>query len=114
VLGASLGWTLLALGASLLITEIVSAPTTLLARVLGLRLLGSVGKVSYGMYLLHIQAIDLGIRLIAGLKLQPTVFNFLGLVLFFTLLAYALAWLMHQGIERPFLMIKERYLSDRA
>jgi len=114
VLGASLGWTLLALGASLLITEIVSAPTTLLARVLGLRLLGSVGKVSYGMYLLHIQAIDQGIRLIAGLKLQPTVFNFLGLVLFFTLLAYALAWLMHQGIERPFLMIKERYLSDRA
>ena len=114
VLGASLGWTLLALGASLLITEIVSAPTTILARMLELRLLRSLGKVSYWMYLLHFQCIDLGMRLIAGTRLPPTLLNFLGLVLFFVLLVYAAAWLLHQLVERQFLIIKERYLSDRA
>jgi peptidoglycan/LPS O-acetylase OafA/YrhL len=114
VLGASLGWTLLALGTSLLITEIVLAPTTILARILDLRLLRSVGKVSYGMYLLHFQCIDLGMRLIAGVRFPPTVVNFLGLVLFFVLLVYASAWIMHKLVEKPFLVIKERYLSDRA
>ena len=114
VLGASLGWTLLALGASLLITEIVSAPTTVLARILELRPLRSLGKVSYGMYLLHFQCIDLGMRLIAGLRFPPTMLNFLGLVVFFVLLVYAAAWVMHQLVEKPFLIIKERYLSDRA
>jgi peptidoglycan/LPS O-acetylase OafA/YrhL len=114
ILGASLGWTLLALGASLLITEIVSAPATWLARSLELRPLRSLGKVSYGMYLLHFQGIDLGLRLIAGVQLPPTLLNFLGLVLFFVLLVYAAAWCLHQLVERPFLALKERTLSDRA
>ena len=81
---------------------------------LELRLLQSLGKVSYGMYLLHFQCIDLGKRLIAGVQFPPTMLNFLGLVLFFVLLVYAAAWLMHQLVEKPFLILKERTLSDRA
>jgi peptidoglycan/LPS O-acetylase OafA/YrhL len=112
-LGKSLGWTLLALGASLLITEVILAPATFLTRFLELRLLKSIGKVSYGMYLLHFQAIDLGRRLILALDFKPSLLNFTGVVVFMASLTFLFAWLLHQLVERPFLWMKERYVSDK-
>ena len=58
-IGFSLGFSLLALTTAILLLELTRRPSTWLARSLEFRPLVAVGRVWYGMYLLHLPVMDL-------------------------------------------------------
>ncbi len=108
-LGFSLGFSLLALTSSLLLMELVARPRSWLARALERRPLASIGKVSYGMYLLHLPMMDLGMAVLFAVPRRPTPLNLLLAWVWFALLAYAAAWLLYQLVEKRFLALKARF-----
>lgn len=106
--------TALALAAASLVAEVASGPRNRLTRMLGFRPLRFVGRVSYGMYLLHLPAI----ALVAPAVIQwsplasPASFG-----LFFsaaTLTSVVVAAAMFVVVERPFQQLKGRYTPARA
>ena len=70
------------------------------------------GSISYGMYLLHIQVIGLGMLIT---KKMSTPSHFLKydviLTLFVVLFTIALSMVLHKFIEKPFLKLKSKYTS---
>jgi peptidoglycan/LPS O-acetylase OafA/YrhL len=111
LLGLSVGMTALAVTAALLVLELGSAPRSGLARALEIAPLRSIGRVSYGMYLVHFQMMDLGSFLLQRGPTQPTLPAFFSACLLFAALSYAAAWVLYRAVERPFLDIKDRYFS---
>jgi peptidoglycan/LPS O-acetylase OafA/YrhL len=107
-LGFSLGFTLLSLTASLLLLELVAQPGTWVARLLEFPMLVRLGKVSYGMYLLHLPMMDLGMVLLFASPRQPTPLNLLLAIVLFVVMAYAAAWVLYRIVEKPCLAIKDR------
>jgi peptidoglycan/LPS O-acetylase OafA/YrhL len=111
-LGAGLGLTLLALASAALVAQVAAAPESLLVRMLEWPPLRGVGRVSYGMYLLHFQAIDLGWAIAPRWLIRyPSSLRFACFAALFSLLSFALASLMHFLLERPALRLKERYAA---
>jgi len=80
------------------------APRGLLARALSAPPLRGIGRVSYGMYLLHLPVIDL-VR-----ALTP---NYIALSITAAAVTFALAFLMYHLYERRFLRLKLRYTPPR-
>jgi len=110
-LGSSLGLSLFAIWTTLLLLELVAAPQSWLVRVLEFRPLAVVGRLSYGMYLIHFQAIDLGSLLFFSSPRGPSVANLLLGYFLFVIIAVAAATVLHVTIERPFLCLKARLIS---
>jgi peptidoglycan/LPS O-acetylase OafA/YrhL len=108
-LGFSVGYALLALTASLLLLELVDQPATWLTSLLEFRPLAAVGKVSFGMYLLHFPMIDLGLAVLRRSPRSPTLPNLGSAVVLFASLTFVAAWLLYQLVEKQFLSIKDRY-----
>ncbi len=111
LLGESLGMTALGIAAALLVLELACAPGSAAARVLEAAPLRSVGRVSYGMYLVHFAMIDLGAYLLSDLALPWALSTLLQQWLFFAALSYGVAWLIYWAIERPFLQLKDRWFA---
>jgi peptidoglycan/LPS O-acetylase OafA/YrhL len=109
-IGFSLGLSLLSLTAALLLLELVACPKSALARLLEFPVLTRMGKVSYGMYLVHLPMMDLGKVLFFATPRQPTLANLMLALAMFTVVAYGAAWILFQIVERPFLAIKDRHL----
>jgi len=107
-LGFSLGFSLLSLTSSLLLLELAAQPGTRLARALEFRPLSAVGKVSYGMYLLHLPMMDLGTVLLFAVPRPPTGINLLLALGLFAVLAYAGAWVLYHLVEKRFLALRRR------
>ena len=108
VLGASLGYSLLALSAALLVAEVAASPSGPLVRLLEARPLAAIGGVSYGMYLIHLQMIDFARRLISFFTLTPSLERSWTCYLLSVALSFAIASLLYRLIERPFLRWKVR------
>jgi peptidoglycan/LPS O-acetylase OafA/YrhL len=110
-IGVAVGYSVLSLTASLLLLELVARRDGLAARVLEFPPLVRLGKVSYGMYLLHLPMIDVAMRAVFATSRTPNAANLALALSFFVLVTYAAAWLLYRLIETPFLMIKDRYFS---
>jgi peptidoglycan/LPS O-acetylase OafA/YrhL len=110
-IGISLGLTLLAVFSTGLLIELVKAPTSKFAGALEWRPLVVLGQLSYGMYLVHSQAIDVGRTIFYATPRQPTLANLLLSYAFFVLLSASAAKILHSLIERPFLRLKERMIT---
>jgi peptidoglycan/LPS O-acetylase OafA/YrhL len=110
-LGFSAGYSLLAITTSVLLLELVDQPATWLTSLLEFRPLAAVGKVSFGMYLLHFPMIDLGLAVLARAPQRPTLINLGGAVVLFATLSFAAAWVLYQLVEKQFLGIKDRYFG---
>jgi peptidoglycan/LPS O-acetylase OafA/YrhL len=108
-LGFSAGYSLLALTTSILLLELVDQPATWLTSLLEFRPLAAVGKVSFGMYLLHFPMIDVGLAVLAKAPKRPTLINLGSAVVLFAALSFLAAWLLYQLVEKQFLGIKDRY-----
>jgi peptidoglycan/LPS O-acetylase OafA/YrhL len=116
--GVSAGFSMLALASSLLLLELAQHPGTGMARVLDVAPLAWVGRLSYAMYLVHFQAIDLARALFAAMPLPPppkvTVRMSLliawGVV---TALTVLVAAPLHYLVERPALAFKRRFSLRR-
>ena len=91
--------------------ELVDQPATWLTSLLEFRPLAAVGKVSFGMYLLHFPMIDLGLAVLARVPRQPTLINLGGAVVLFASLTFVAAWLLYQLVEKQFLAFKDRYFG---
>jgi peptidoglycan/LPS O-acetylase OafA/YrhL len=111
-LGFSLGFSLLSLTTSLLLLELVVHPTGLAARLLELPVLTRVGKVSYGMYLLHLPMMDLAMLVLFATPRRPTPLNLLMALALFAVVSYLAAWILYRTVERTFLAIKDRYFRS--
>jgi peptidoglycan/LPS O-acetylase OafA/YrhL len=68
-----------------------------------------VGRLSYAMYLVHFQAIDLGRQLVFTQPRAPTLTSFVLIQGLFVLLSVAGAVVLHILVERPFLRLKDRF-----
>jgi peptidoglycan/LPS O-acetylase OafA/YrhL len=112
-LGMSLGMSAMAVTAALIVLEVASAPRSPVTRLLDWMPLRRIGQVSYGMYLVHFQAMDLGGLLLQSGPRRPTLTAFLAAALLFAALSFALAWVLHQLVERPFLRLKDRHFGAR-
>lgn len=110
-LGFSLGFSALSLTASLGLLELVTRPSSWAARLLEFSLLARVGKLSYGMYLLHFPMMDLAMLLIFAAPRRPTMMNLALALVVFAVMTYAAAWVLHRMVERPFLRLRDRVLS---
>ncbi|MFK7998702.1 MAG: acyltransferase family protein [Polyangiales bacterium] len=76
-----------------------------LARVLKLKPLMAAGVVSYGMYLLHMIAMNV-VRRVLGTNVESTPFIYFGLA---SLCAFAGAWISFNYYEKHFLRFKKRF-----
>jgi peptidoglycan/LPS O-acetylase OafA/YrhL len=112
-LGHALGLSALAAMAAALATEVTAAPSAALARLLELRPLRGLGRVSYGMYLLHFQAIDVAAAQVVPVFRYASPASYLTLFLLSAAYAYLAAWVMFRFYERPFLARKERFTPAR-
>jgi peptidoglycan/LPS O-acetylase OafA/YrhL len=110
-LGFSLGYSLLALTTSVVLLELVDKPGTWLTSLLEFRPLAAVGKVSFGMYLLHFPMIDLGLAVLARSAMRPTLLNLGSAIVLFASLSFVAAWILYQLVEKRFLAIKDRYFG---
>jgi peptidoglycan/LPS O-acetylase OafA/YrhL len=111
-LGFSVGYSILALTTSIILLELVDKPATWLTSLLELRPLAAIGKVSFGMYLLHFPMIDLGLAVLAKASMPPTLLNLGSALVLFASLSFIAAWLLYQLVEKRFLAIKDRYFEQ--
>jgi peptidoglycan/LPS O-acetylase OafA/YrhL len=107
-LGQSVGLSLLAVTNTLLVVEAATGWRPLVA-VLDQAALRSIGRVSYGMYLLHFQAIDIGSRVVLAVSHTPSLPLFAFAYALFALMAYLSALVMYRLVERPFLELRSRF-----
>ncbi len=108
-LGFSLGFSSLAITGSLLLLELTRKPGTWLARMFELRPLMSVGRVSYGMYLLHLPVMDLAMRILFAVPRKPTLPNLALAIVFFWAATFMAALLLYHLVEKRFLALKDRW-----
>jgi len=108
-LGFSAGFSLLALTTAILLLELTRRPNTWLCRLLEFRPLVAVGRVSYGMYLLHLPVLDLGMVLLFAVPRRPTILNLGMAIVYFWFVTFAAAQLLYQLVEKRFLALKDRY-----
>jgi len=108
-IGFSAGFSLLALTTAILLLELTRRPNTWLCRALEFRPLVAVGRVSYGMYLLHLPVMDLGMLLLFAVPRRPTVLNLGMAIVFFWFVTFAAAQLLYHVVEKRFLALKDRY-----
>jgi peptidoglycan/LPS O-acetylase OafA/YrhL len=78
---------------------------SLVAKGLSWRPLQAIGAVSYGMYLLHLLALDLVMRFEGRYGTMVPVVRFLSCLG----LTFVAAFVMNRGFERPILRLKERF-----
>jgi peptidoglycan/LPS O-acetylase OafA/YrhL len=110
-MGFAVGYSILSLTASLVLLDLVARPRSWMARLLEFPMLVRLGKVSYGMYLLHLPMIDLGLIAMFATRRLPTALNLALALSLFVVVAYGAAWLLYHVVERPFLLLKDRYFS---
>lgn len=113
-LGHSLGLSLLSLAAALLVAAVAATPGALAFGWLAAWPLRRIGRVSYGMYLLHLHAIPLVIPAVVAVEPVATPFSFTLLVAAATLATWGAAELMYAAWEQPFLAYKGRFTPPRA
>jgi len=85
-----------------------------IVRILELRPLTFIGRLSYAMYLIHFQAIDLSGNIYAVEPSAPTISNLLGYFSLNVGISIAIAYVLHILVERPFLLLKERLRVRRV
>jgi peptidoglycan/LPS O-acetylase OafA/YrhL len=110
----SLGLTALATTASLIVLEVACRPRAWIVRLLETAPLRAVGKVSYGMYLLHFQVMELAWPLVYRLEPASSLAGYLAAFAIVSAAVYGSAALMYRYVERPFLVLKDtRYAAPR-
>ncbi len=111
-LGMSLGLTLLAVFSTGALIDLVRAPTSFAARVLEWKPLQFVGRMSYAMYLIHFQAINLGRMVFFSQPRAPSLASFLVAYGLFVLLTVMAATVLHFVVEKPFLRLRDRFRTS--
>lgn len=92
---------------TLLLASCVVREEGVIARALSWRPLQAIGAVSYGMYLLHLFALDLINRFADRDRTMLPLVKFVACVV----LTFVAALAMYRGFERPILRLKERFKS---
>jgi peptidoglycan/LPS O-acetylase OafA/YrhL len=113
-LGFSLGFSALAITGALLLLELVHRPGTWLGRLFEFRPLVAVGRVSYGMYLLHLPMMDLAMRILFAVPRRPTLANLGMAIVFFWGVSFAAAQVLYLVVEKRFLALKDRVSRSNA
>jgi len=107
-LGLSVGFSMVAVFFACVVVEVAAAPESPLTRLLEHPLLTSLGRVSYGMYLLHFPILELTLW-----QLGPTE-DGLGLAWRFVVMVlpvYVAARVLYALVERPALRLKLRFAA---
>ena len=102
------GLTTMAIAVAAFVADIAATPQSRLVSALEVAPLRAVGKVSYGMYLLHFQAIDV-VAMLAPSTLPRTTVTFVVLWTFVAITTYGAAVLMYRLVERPALRLKRHF-----
>jgi peptidoglycan/LPS O-acetylase OafA/YrhL len=98
----------LAVAALALVVDVAARPTGPLTLVLDARPLRFVGRISFGVYLLHPAAIDVVNALITALVARPTLVHLAAHIVLSAIVAIVAAAVVYAVVERPLLAWKER------
>lgn len=109
----SLGLTALATTATLLVLEVAGRPASRGVALLERAPLRAVGKVSYGMYLLHFQVMELAWPLVFWFEPASSLAAYLAAFVIVSGLVYGAAALMYRYVEKPFLSLKDARFAAR-
>ncbi len=104
---------ILACAAASLSVCVTASPAGALARALSFAPLCAIGRVSYGMYLFHFEAIDLVAPGLIALYPRPDLSAFVAAATVATATAYGVALLSYHAYERRFLALKHRFTPPR-
>jgi peptidoglycan/LPS O-acetylase OafA/YrhL len=107
----SLGLTALAVTMTLVVVEAACRPRSKAVAVLESVPLRAIGKVSYGMYLLHFQVMELAWPLVFVLSLTGSPARWSLAFVLVAGLTWGAAALMYRYVERPFLALKDARFS---
>jgi len=105
-----LTYPLIGIGTSLILIAVMQGNLGPLSSVFKNKILGYLGKISYGLYVFHFVGLELSYKIIdtfisqERLLFYPTTGLLLGLVITVTI-----AMVSYQFLERPFLRLKERF-----
>jgi peptidoglycan/LPS O-acetylase OafA/YrhL len=108
--GYFVGLTAIAIAVAAFVSNIAATPESWLVTLLEARPLRAVGKVSYGMYLLHFQALDV-VRALAPPGL-PQVLAFALFAVCTIALTWAAAAVMYRLVEQPALRLKRHFAGS--
>jgi peptidoglycan/LPS O-acetylase OafA/YrhL len=103
------GLTVIAIAYTMLVVEVAASPRSILTRILETAPLRRLGKVSYGMYLLHLQVLFFVISVLAEHRIVASRASFLLVLGMTTLVTYIVAATMYRFYEAPFLALKARF-----
>ena len=87
----------------------VASARSWLTRLLDTPVPRAVGRVSYGMYLLHFPLIEAAFPVLRRLPIRSEVVHFAVSAMACVLVTFLLASLMHYVWERPFLRLRDRF-----
>lgn len=110
-----LAYPLIGLGTSLLLLAVMQGDLLLLTRPFKNKVLGYLGKISYGLYVYHIVGLNLAYKLTDTFISQERLFVYpvTGL-LFGLVITIMMAIISYQFLEKPFLRLKERFTFIRS
>lgn len=104
---AFFGFTVLAIAVAAFVSNIAATPDSPLVKLLEVAPLRAIGRVSYGMYLLHFQALDV-VRALAPPGIPP-----IPAFVLFSIAAIVLTWMaaavLYRLVERPALRLKRHF-----
>jgi|JI10StandDraft_1071094.scaffolds.fasta_scaffold25631_8 peptidoglycan/LPS O-acetylase OafA/YrhL len=105
----AVGLSFVALFCTALVVYVAARPASRLTSLLDVPPLRAIGRVSYGMYLLHMQAIVLATALVVRFDRTASIQVFSGVALLAIGMTYAAASLMYVTFESPFLRLKRHF-----
>lgn len=108
-LGISLGFTLLSIVSTLVLIELATHQNSTITTVLEMRPIRWLGRLSYILYLIHFQVIDIGRRAFFTVQREGFIDELFLFFMFCVILALPVALALHFAIERPFLRLKQRF-----
>ncbi len=113
-LSRSLGFPVLAIGGALLTVETVAAPKSLWSRVLASWPLRTIGFLSYGMYLLHVVAIDFAFQFLATSPRPATPGLFCTIYALAVAITLTMALALRVVVEKPVAWARSRMRRPKA
>lgn len=103
---------LISFSASWIVVYMTSRPSSVISRVLSIRPLAWLGRLTYGIYLFHLLAINLVVVILDRFKYQGQQ-RWMVVAILGYLLSVATAYFFHKTVEQPMILLGRKIVASR-